>query len=275
MDKKSVGKYILVFEPKYENYQFAVYFNNDKDVTITKINKYTDIPFESKGNKPVKKNLLTDIDSKTTACSSLQQFFDKYVDPDIFKYYGDNLHKIFIAYKSDKKQRKLPCIINDEKLNRKNKLVSGSRIDDSSEITSMIDLLGEPESKFISFVEEEKNNDRARVSSNIIKLSNELRTSQHTFKYQPASSLSISIKDTRDSLRENLESYKEYREMFRLKDLYEKKLQGEKEKLQQLKQKVIHTGFIDPNVVVPLSEQLTFESNVHENREYNSKGKKS
>ena len=97
-NKKSVGKYMLIFEPRYDFYQYAVRFTTNGDVDVRKVRKYTDEMVEVKNGK-VLKNTLADIDRVLTPLTDLRQFFDSYVSPGIFRYRGDNLHKMFIGYK--------------------------------------------------------------------------------------------------------------------------------------------------------------------------------
>ena len=73
MEKKSPGKYILVFEPRYASTQYAVYFKSNGDTEITEIKKYSDVDY--KDGKTIKKNTLKDIDSILTSYTDLEQFF--------------------------------------------------------------------------------------------------------------------------------------------------------------------------------------------------------
>ena len=112
-NKKSVGRYNLIFEPSYVSYQYALTFNGDT-IDINKVNKYKDIICGSKSK--VKKNSLSEIDRITTTMPDLSSFFKKYVPNDIFSYYQSNLHKIFIGYMYNDYMYSFKPVFNNPKL---------------------------------------------------------------------------------------------------------------------------------------------------------------
>lgn len=257
MEKKSPGKYILVFEPKYAYHQFAVYFNDDQ-VQITQIKKFTDLSFEKE--KPVKKNLLGDIDKKMTSCSDLNEFFKKYINPSVFSYYGYNLHNMFIAYKSNGKLHTLNYSINNPQLNAKLDFVKGSKFTDISAIRSLIDFAVDPSenNKFLTFVSECKDKYQTGLTNETNTMLHELRGCKKAKEnYSDSGALRSSIYLT-DALIDKLTSYKEYRELYLLKQSYQEKLNMEKRAFKGIKEALLlkEKTFSDTKNI-PEYEQLT------------------
>lgn len=238
MEMKSLGKYVLVFEPKYAYHQFAVYFTPSNDVRITKIKKFTDLSFD--GDKPVKKNLLGDIDRIMTPCGNLDEFFSKYVDPSVFSYYGYNLHNMFIAYKNNGKIRTLDYSINNPQLNTKLDLVSGSKFTDKTAISNLIDFAidTDEKNKFLTFISECKVKFATGLTNETYTMLVDLRNCKMASRnYADSGLLNPSI-ELNDRLIEKLTSYKEYRELYLLKQAYIEKLNIEKQMLEEAKTKL-------------------------------------
>lgn len=258
MEKKSPGKYILVFEPKYAYHQFALYFTSSNDVQITRIKKFTDLDYQS--NKPVKKNLLGDIDRIMTSCSDLNEFFKKYVDPNVFSYYGYNLHNMFVAYKNNGKIRTLNYSINNPQLNKKLELVEGSKFTDKTSISNLINFAVDTDEKneFLTFISERKNKFLTGLTDEtydmLIDLNSYLRANAN---YSDSGVLMPSIELT-NKLSYKLTSYKEYRELYLLKQAYIGKLNLEKQILEKEKEKLSSQkrSLFILNENIPQAEQM-------------------
>lgn len=238
MEKKSPGKYVLVFEPKYAYHQFAVYFSSDNRVQITKIKKFTDLSFDKE--KTVKKNLLGDIDKKMTSCSDLNEFFKKYIDPSVFSYYGYNLHNMFIAYKSNGKLRTLNYSVNNSKLNTKLNFVEGSKFTDRASISNLINFAVDTDEKnrFLTFINEQKQQHKTGLTDDVCSMLIELRRYKIAKENGYDIGLLFSSLELTDALTEKLTSYKEYRELYLLRQAYIEKLNLEKEMLERAKAKI-------------------------------------
>lgn len=220
MEKKSPGKYVLVFEPKYAYCQYAVYFTPNNDVQITKIKRFTDLDYTN--DKPVKKNLLGDIDRITSPCSDLKQFFDTYIDPRIFSYYGYNLHNMFIAYKNNGTIRTLDYSINNSKLNTKLNSVDGNKFTNKDEIIELIDFAvnTDQNNTFLDFVGERKNKYKTGLTYDTYSKLEELRRYKKVLEEQYDTGVLVPTCELNEMLIEKLSSYKEYRELFLLKQAY-------------------------------------------------------
>lgn len=231
MEKKSSpGKYILMFEPIYARHQFAVSFTPSDETIITKVKKYTEIPCDFT-DKKIKKNLLGDIDKKLTALSGRDEFFEKYVDPSIFRYYG-TLHKIFIGYKRKEGMSTFPCIFNNPELHSKLSLLDGSKINDPFGIQSFIDLILKSEDRgFLRFINQASEEEDTKLSSTALDLANRLRAAHD---YMEGCYEQIELKAL---LEDKLTYYKEYREMFLLKQGYLEHLEDEKIRLQEARER--------------------------------------
>lgn len=279
MEKKSIGNYSLIFEPKYSSYQYSVYFTETKDVVVSKIDKYTDVLYGT--NKKIKKNTLGDIDRILTVLPSEKEFFDSYIDPSIFKYSGDNLHKIFIGKTKKIYDRKYmecyECVFNLEQMNDKLKYVIGSSIgkiygnskkDEKIvlEKNHLISLLTDYNSDFLKFAID-TNFDKKRkflssVSSSTLKLASELRRCNKDISEGRVSGTFDEVNALKTKLEEKLTNYKEFRELFLIKQLYLETLKNRKEELIELKSNVLKDEF--NNRVYPIYEQISMfpEDNV-------------
>ena len=238
MEKKSPGKYILVFEPRYASTQYAVYFKSNGDTEITEIKKYSDVDY--KDGKTIKKNTLKDIDSILTSYTDLEQFFKEKVDSKIFTYFGNNLHKMFIAYKSNGKIRTLNHSINNPQLNKKLDSVEGSKFTDRVSISNLINFAVDVDEKnrFLTFVNEQKQQHKTCLTDDVCSMLIELRRYKIAKETGYDSGILFSSLELTDRLTEKLTSYKEYRELYLLKQSYMEKLKSEKQMLEQSKQKL-------------------------------------
>lgn len=233
MEKKSPGKYFLVFEPSDVYHQYAVTFTPSCDVQVTKIKKFTDLNYQS--NKPVKKNLLGDIDKILTPCSSVLEFFDKYIDPTLFSYRGYNLHNMFIAYKSNGNIKTIKSVINNPKLESKLDFIEGSKFTDRSAIRSLINFSTEQNNsdEFLNFVNNKKNKRETGLSDMTHLMLLDLKSCKRSME---------SNGELYNSLIEKLTSYKEYRELYLLRQAYIEHLEEKKEQLEKAKEKLLTHG---------------------------------
>lgn len=264
MEKKSVGNYFLVFEPKYVNYQYSVYFLPSGETVICKIDKYTDVLYGT--GKKVKKNTLSDIDRILTGLSNEKEFFDKYIDSSIFCYNRDNLHKIFIGKMrkiADKKYMKCyECIFDLKEMNDKLKFIVGSSVRNEKIIRDkyeLISLLTDRNSNFLRFAINVKNDKKIRylssVSTNILEIASELQRCNRDISEGRISGTFDDVNVLKSKLDEKLTSYKEYRELFLIRKLYLMSLDNKKEQLLELKSKVLKGDF--KKEVYPVYEQIS------------------
>ena len=269
-NRSSVGKYVLMFEPKNCYYQYAVSFT-DNDVEVTRVNKYSLVPYGAKSSGKIKKNLLGDIDKILTPLTSTEEFFSKYINSSMFKYQGYNLHKMFIGYQKNQYMYCLKCEVNNPLLSEKLTLVSGSKIKDSFGRSEMINLLSDPDGRFLNFVKDTKTEYRRRgyacVTDDTIEIASNLRRFRNV---RENGEESIEIDDYcnyyEKRLDERLNSYKEYREMFLLKNRYLDYLQKEKDELKKLREVALEKereerrkrGFI-MNDVAPYEQLSLFD----------------
>lgn len=229
-NKSSVGKYILMFEPKYVYYQYAVHFTPSGDVQITKVQKYSDKPYDLKEKSTVKKNTLGGIDQITTAVSDLRSFFKEYVPSSIFSYYGDNLHKMFIGYKYQERMYSMNYILNDQNLSSRLEFLNGSKIYDYVGRQQMIDLImHSSNNSFLNFVSKEKQEGNTNLSNRTFDIASRLRMSIDSMEGFPE------ISELSNLLDEQLTYYKDYREMYLLNKHYQDYLEEEKIRLEKIK----------------------------------------
>lgn len=241
MEKKSVGKYVLVFEPKYAYHQFAVYFNNN-EVDVTAIKKYTDLPL--KGQKGVvKKNTLADIDRILTPLEDEKEFFDKYVDPSIFRFSYGSLHKMFIAYKQNQQIYTLNCEFDNKSLNKKLDLVTGSKINDFNGISQLINFATDTseQNRFLQFAEKSRQDHKTGISTQTLTLLNRMKIFKKMAQTDQFTGFECLEEQTYldEILTRNLTGYKEYRELFLLRSAYGDAIEKEKIKLECMKQEII------------------------------------
>jgi len=233
MEKKSsAGKYVLIFEPEYVFHQYAIYFTPSGDAKITKIKKYSDKAYDNE-RRTIKKNTLADIDKVTASFTDLDSFFKTYVSPEIFKYNGFNLHKMFVGYMRNNRMHTIDYSINNPKLLNKLPSVDGNKMVDSVLINSMVNfILTSENNRFLGFVTQEKKERRTGLSSDTIEIAKLLRNSVNNMDGVSE------IDELQRNLKNKLTSYKEYREMYLLKQRYQIRLKEEKEKMVELKQEI-------------------------------------
>lgn len=232
----SVGKYILMFEPLYVTYQYAVYFKENGDVQVTKVDKYSDIPYGLNSNKKVKKNLLRDIDRIITPLGDMSDFFDQYIDQSIFRYTGNNLHKMFIGYKHKERMNSLTCSFNNFELFDKTRLINGSKITDQQSIMSLINLMADKNSSFVKFINRTERDRTSNLSNSTLNLINSFKDIECLINegfYE--SGLHEEQARVKKELFDRLTSYREFREVFLLKQNYISYLQSKKEELQNVR----------------------------------------
>ena len=252
----SVGKYILMFEPTYVTHQYAVFFKEDGDVQVTKVDKYSDIPCGTNGNKKVKKNLLGDIDKVITPLSGISDFFDQYIDTSIFRYTGNNLHKIFIGYKHKERMNTLTCSFNNFELLDKAKLIQGSKITDAQSIMGLINLMADENSSFVQFINRSERNRSSNLSTSTLNLINSFRDIRNLMNngfYE--SGLNEECVRMKQELFSRLTSYREFREVFLLKQNYLSYLQRKKEELQNVRSILASTSSIGEAVIQEESKE--------------------
>ena len=252
-----MGRYSLIFEPKYVTNQYAVSFDNVGNSTITRINKYSDTPVD-KGK--LKKNNLSEIDRITASCEDLSAFFKEYVPSSFFMYCGNNLHKMFIGYMYNKRMYTVPYIINNPELLEKMKFVSsdGVRVNDVAGITAYLDFIKEDtDNKFLRFILQQSKEKTTALSTSTIELIGLYKSAFSCCDYGEAGML-------RRDLETRLGSYKEYREMFLLHHHYQDKLAADKKRLEELKNEAVIAAS-KPKQAQPIFEgaydtgvQLTF-----------------
>lgn len=234
MEKRNnIGKYMLVFEPKYVYHQYAIYFTGNGDVDITKVKKYSFEPYDEIKRTP-KKNLLGDIDKITASCNNLSNFFSSYVDPKIFNYRYHNLHRMFIGYAFNRKMYTLDYVLNNPELVSKLDLLNGSKIDDYSGRSKMLELIRDSNNNsFLSFIIDKKAKQETNLSSDTLNVA---------IRYRMCHDNADGFSETSELfglLDEKLTYYKEYREMFLLKQQYLDSILIRKDELKQLKSQVV------------------------------------
>ena len=273
MEKKSPGKYFLVFEPSDVYHQYAVTFTPSCDVQVTKIKKYTDLNYKT--DKPVKKNLLGDIDRILTPCTDTSEFFVKYVDPAIFSYDGYNLHNMFIAYKNDGNIKTLKCAINNPKLNSKLPFIDGSKFTDQVSIKGLISFATDPVSSndFLNFVGKTRKKYETGLSSDTYTMLQQLRYYKKTLENRNDTGVLKPSIILSDKIAEKLSSYKEYRELYLLRQLYKDEKEKERLMLEDAKQK-LEQQKKNPYILnekVPTGQQLNLFGEVVEHNYQKSK----
>jgi len=263
--------YFLVFQPMYGDYQYSVRFNDDGTTDVVKINKFSDVVYGSKNDKKIKKNTFGEIDKVMTSLSSIDEFFEKYIDKEVF---SGSVRDIFIGKVRNGWVNRYECAFNNPKLQAKNKFVSGSRIDASycdeegfknDEKEDLIELLIDPNSKFLSFVsktyEEIKSNKGSTISSETLTIAKELRAARTSMKEGTYTGSYRYADNLMGELREKLTSYKEYREMFLMRDKYLLSLEKEKEEAKKLKEQAEQAAILKARTFEPFktytSEQLS------------------
>ncbi len=220
MKKEVSKKYMLIFEPNYESSQYIIHFNGDKQETI-RIKKYTDIA-QDKG-VIVKKNLLSDIDRIVAPSTSLFDLFDKYVDKKIFAYSGYNLHKIFIGYMYNNYMNSLNIYYNNQELSSDLANVEQDKVNNYEMINKMMELILSNE-EFYSFIKNSSFNKTSKLSNYTLELINKLKFCQRSLDsigYMGDSELNNELEYLKRSLMNKLCYYRDYREMFVLKQKYE------------------------------------------------------
>lgn len=267
MGKNSVGRYILIFEPKYAYHQFAVRFDADNSIEVTKIKKYSD-EYYGNSKKTVKKNLLGDIDMITTSMTC-EEFFKKYIDPSIFNYNMEGIHKMFIGYKDAGRMKSLKVEFNNPKLYEKSQLIEGSKIKDGEAISYMVDLLTDPDSKFLRYVYDRQTELKEKyfssVSDAVIQNARDLRRCRKLMNIGGEAGLMSDYMYLESQLKEKLSSYKEFRALYLFKNKYIYALKEEKEKLEHAKEKVetiskktdTPWALCSKEELPPMGEQLT------------------
>lgn len=234
--KKSVGKYAFIFEPAYAYHQFAVYFREDGDVEVFKIQKYSDRLYGARGKNPskIKKNTLGEIDKVTASFLDAESFFNMYIDPSIFKFDGYNLHRMFIGYKFQERMYTLDCILDNPALLKSLDFLRGSKIYDTKEKQAMVDLIAtSKDNSFLEFVKQRKAEKKTNLSDKTFEIAVRYRSSLDTME-GGYDRIEIS-----NLLEERLTSYKDFREMFLLKQSYLESLLQQKEQLQQVKKTLV------------------------------------
>lgn len=235
--KKSVGKYALIFEPTYDYCQYAIYFREDNDVEISKIQKYSDKLYGEKKSGTIKKNTLGDIDKITTGLLDLETFFASYVDPKVFKYTGYNLHKMFIGYKFNEWMYTLQYILDNPSLLKSLDFLKGSKIYDVGEKQAMMNLItNSKNNSFLRFVKRQKQERKTNLSDKTFDIASRFRASCDSME---GGTDKIEISNL---LQERLTSYKDFREMFLLKQAYLDSVLNQKDELQQLKNEAVATS---------------------------------
>lgn len=257
-NKKSVGKYMLIFEPRYDFYQYAVRFTTNGDVDVRKVRKYTDEMVEVKNGK-VLKNTLADIDRVLTPLTDLRQFFDSYVSPGIFRYRGDNLHKMFIGYKYNGTMYSLDYSINNKELHSKLDFVDGATINDYYGKRKAISLiLNSENNSFLMFMNRAARERKTHLTDLTINIANQLRAAYNSDSYHEYGELE-------SDFERRLTSYKEYREMFLLRQRYIEEMETKKAELNNLKEQAIATSQLQNSSFVPyVGEQLSFFDSPYE-----------
>ncbi len=236
MVKEPISKYMLVFEPKYDLYQYAIHFG--KETSVMKINKYTDTLTDT-NKKIISKNTLAEIDLQLTPLPNLPSIFAKYVDPKIFAYNGINLHRIFIGHKYGNYIYTLPVIFNNKELHDKLPLVNGNKIDDCIGREQFITLLLDEKSSFYDFIKVKVAKKEVRMKVYTMDLIHRLRffaTQLNSFCSQDVVNEFNKMRDKLDGI---LGNYYDYREMFLLHQEYLHFLKQEKNKLNEQKQDII------------------------------------
>jgi len=251
--KKSVGKYILVFEPKYVNNQYAISFDVAGNASVVMTNKYTDTPCGSRAK--VKKNSLSDIDRVTASTPDLRTLFEECVPKTMFSYHGNNLHKMFIGYMYNGRMRTLNCVINNPDLVAKLNLVQGSRIYDDAGISAMIKLAVDSD-EFYRFIVKQKNESSTSLSGSVISMLSALKAAKREEAQYEQSQIV-------ESLHDELTHYKEYREFFLLTGDYKYKLEADKKRLQSIREEAVayagnKTPFQREERIEADMEQLSF-----------------
>lgn len=249
--KKNIGKYMLIFEPKYVSYQYAIRFTTNGDVDVKRIHKYTDEMLDVKGGK-AKKNVLVDIDKVLTPLTDLRSFFNNYVSTGIFRYNGDNLHKMFIGYKYNGKMYSLDYSLNNVELYDKLSFVEGSTINDYYGKRKAINLiLNSEDNSFLSFMNKSARERKTHLSDVTINIANQMKAASNFDSYHEFSELE-------SDLECRLTSYKEYREMFLLRQRYLEEMENKKIILKSLKEEALSTSQqLNPNFVPIEGKQLS------------------
>lgn len=267
MEKKSSpGRYMLIFQPQSVSYQYAVYFNPDGTTEVSAIKRNSDIVCNT-AKKKVKKNTLADIDKIMSSVSNLKEFFEKYIDPNVFQYSGFNVYKMFIGYRKNDSMYTFDYTINNPELQNKMQFVSGSKIRDIRGRQQLVNLiLTSSNNSFLDFVEQESRTGKSRVSKELLNIAVRLRRvcdncGSGSERYE-----------LETLLDEKLTAYKEYRELFLSKQRYVKKLEEEKQRYKAIKEetKIIdkrsrrsdeiqgatQLSFLDPHYEAPKTKKL-------------------
>lgn len=234
--KKSVGKYAFIFEPAYAYHQFAVYFKEDGDVEVFKIQKYSDRLYGDRGKNPskIKKNTLGEIDKVTASFLDAESFFNMYIAPSIFKFDGYNLHRMFIGYKFQERMYTLDCILDNPSLLKSLDFLRGSKIHDLKEKQAMINLIATSKNNaFLKFIGQKKKEKKTNLSDKTFEIAGRYRSSLDIME-EGYDRIEIS-----NLLDERLTSYKDFREMFLLKQGYLESVLHQKEELQQMKSSLV------------------------------------
>ena len=272
MGKNSVGRYVLIFEPKYAYHQIAVRFHKNDLADIIKIKKYSDEVLEN-GNKTIKKNLLGDID-RITSSMTREEFFDKYIDPKLFNHRSSDVHRMFIGYKDAGRIKCLQVEFNNPKLYKKSKLIDGSKIKDRDCIDQIVKLLIDPESQFLRYVYEQQSSLRnqyfSSVSDKVLENAKNLRRRKKMMDNDGEDDLISDFVYLENQLKEKLTSYKEFRALYLFRNQYiyakeeeRKKLEETKQQLETISKKTKDSYYLyNLEELVPMGEQLSLYDSV-------------
>ena len=253
-------RYMFVFEPKYSSIQYAVSFLENGEVVVDEIKKYTDslVKPKSKSNIRVQKNTLGEIDKVLSSFSDLRDFFDACVDPNIFKYSASNLHKAFIGYKYNQKIYTVNYIVNNPELNSKLVHLCDNKIDDYAGKTKIVTMLGDESRGFVDFINKEKSWGRTDLSNSMVDMINRYRFCKEMFTVnRNESGLMYEAASIREALMRKLTEYRNYREMFLLKQRYLESLEIEKKRLEEMKTAASNRQFAPIGEPYPKGIQLS------------------
>ncbi len=237
MSKQVPKKYMLVFEPIYDSSQYAIHFE-EGGATVTRIKKYTDKALDVGAKGQVKKNLLVEIDKAVASMPNLEVLFQKYVNPSIFNYRRNNLHKIFIGYLYNNYMYTLDLSLNNKELLDKLGLVTNNMIHDRDGINGLINLILDNNDGFYKYIEQMHNAKKTKLSSSTFEVICKLKYFERQKIIACDTEICNEFEYNKEFLKASLTSYKEYRELFLLRQGYIKKLEKEREILEEKKEKL-------------------------------------
>lgn len=203
-------RFCLVYEPSYSTSQFIVDFRLNKEGSYSfkkiEVEKFKGIIETKKG-----KNSLYDIDMFTNQYNSNEEFIRNI---GVYK----PIHSLFISLPVKGYVNKVNPVFGNSELQEKFKLVKDNIVNDKEEINNFLDMLLDRKSGFYKYVK----SSGIYQSKTFLSLIEQARYYKKMLDACPDSETSYVYHEFKRKLKAELGKYHHYREMFLLKQEFEK-----------------------------------------------------